>query len=358
MDTVTESKTAIVMAQEGGIGVIHRNLSPVDQSQEVKKVKKYESGIILDPITVSPDDRVQKVVDLTAKYKISGVPVVDSQRQFVGILTNRDLRFETNFDHKVGDVMTKDNLVTAPEGTTLEEAKSILQKHRIEKLPVVDSTFKLCGLITIKDIQKLATYPLSNKDSMGRLRVAAAVGVGEGELVRAELLVKTGVDGLVVDTAHAHTKRVATMLKELRKISSDVDLIAGNVATAQACQDLIALGVDGIKVGIGPGSICTTRVVAGVGVPQVEALMNCREQCLSAGVPFISDGGVKYSGDVVKALSCGASAVMIGSLFAGTDEAPGRDGSLQGKILQSLPGNGFSRGHGIGIQRSLRSGKC
>ena len=340
MDTVTESRTAIVMAQEGGIGVIHKNLSIEDQAYEVEKVKKYEAGMILRPITVLPDDGLQKVMALTDKYNISGVPVVDREGKFVGILTNRDLRFETNFDQKVGEVMTKKNLVTAPEGTTLEEAKRILQKHRIEKLPVVNKNFHLKGLITIKDIEKSIAYPRSNKDSLGRLRVAAAVGIGEKELLRAEYLVRNHVDALVIDTAHAHSKGVIEMLKNLRGKYGDLDIVVGNVVTAQACKDLIKHGADAIKVGIGPGSICTTRVIAGVGVPQIQSLLNCRDVCLKAGVPFISDGGIKYSGDIVKALSCGASSVMIGSLFAGMDESPGETVFFQGRSYKVYRGMG------------------
>lgn len=340
MDTVTESQTAIVMAQSGGIGVVHKNLSIEDQAKEVEKVKKYESGMIIDPVTVRPEDGLNKVLEITSHYKISGVPVIDSSGKLVGILTNRDLRFETNFDQKVGDVMTRENLVTTQEGTTLEQAKSILQKHRIEKLPVVDKSFVLKGLITIKDIEKSIAYPNSNKDSMGRLRVAAAVGVGEKELLRAEYLVKNNVDALVVDTAHGHSKGVIDMVKEIRAQYSDIDIVAGNVATGAACKELIAAGADGIKVGIGPGSICTTRVVAGIGVPQIAALIDCKDICLKEKVPFISDGGIKYSGDVVKALSCGASSVMIGSLFAGTDEAPGEMILYQGRSYKVYRGMG------------------
>ena len=340
MDTVTESATAIVMAQQGGIGVIHKNLSIEQQAIEVEKVKKYESGMIVDPLVVHPDDGLQKVVDITAKYKISGVPVVDSEGQLRGILTNRDLRFETNFNQKVSDVMTKKDLVTAPEGTTLEEAKYILQKHRIEKLPVVNKNFQLKGLITIKDIEKSIAYPNSNKDSLGCLRVAAAIGLGENELSRAESLVDKKVDALVIDTSHGHTKGVLEILQELRERYPNVDLVAGNVATEQACKDLIERGVDGVKVGIGPGSICTTRVVAGIGVPQIQALFSCRDFCLQQGIPFISDGGIKYSGDIVKALSCGASSIMIGSLFAGTDETPGEMVHFQGRSYKVYRGMG------------------
>ena len=340
MDTVTESETATVMAQKGGIGVIHKNLSIEDQKQQVIRVKKYVSGMITDPVSVYPDDDLEKVREITSRYKISGVPVVDKSDRLVGILTNRDLRFESNWNQKVGAVMTKDNLVTTKEGTTLEEAKVILQKYRIEKLPVVDSDFKLKGLITFKDIKKSITYPNANKDHQGRLRVAAAIGVGEKELLRAEALVESAVDVLVIDTAHGHSLRVLEMLKELRSQYSSVDIVAGNVATEEACRAFIERGVDGIKVGIGPGSICTTRVISGVGVPQVQALLNCRKICRGEGVPFISDGGIKYSGDVVKALSLGASSVMIGSLFAGTDEAPGEMIFYHGRSYKVYRGMG------------------
>ncbi len=348
MDTVTESRTAIVMAQEGGIGVIHKNLSIEAQALEVEKVKKYESGMIVDPITVYPEDGLERVREITAKFKISGVPVIDKSGILVGILTNRDLRFETNFNQKVGDVMTKENLVTAPQGTTLDEAKSILQEYRIEKLPVVDKGFKLKGLITIKDIEKSIAYPNSNKDSLGRLRVAAAIGVGPKERSRAEALIARNVDALIIDTAHGHSKGVIDMLKDLKKDFPKIDIIAGNVATAKACKDLIAAGADGVKVGIGPGSICTTRVVAGVGVPQIQALLDCKEVCTSAGIPFISDGGVKYSGDIVKALACGAGSVMIGSLFAGTDEAPGEMILYQGRSYKVYRGMGSLGAMGLG----------
>jgi len=340
MDTVTESKAAIVMAQEGAIGVLHKNLSFEEHALEVAKVKKYEAGMIIDPVTVTPDDSLFKVTDITRRYKISGVPVVDEKHHLVGILTNRDLRFETNFSQRVGDVMTKGKLVTAPEGTTLEEAKKILQKHRIEKLPVVNAQGILKGLITIKDIEKSIAYPHANKDKFGRLRVSAAIGVGEKELERAQYLVDSNVDALVVDTAHGHSKGVIEMIKILKKKYPQIDIVAGNVATAQACQDLIRAGVDAIKVGIGPGSICTTRVVAGIGVPQVAALMDCREVCHKNSIPYIADGGIKYSGDIVKALAAGANSVMIGSLFAGTDESPGETILYQGRSYKVYRGMG------------------
>lgn len=340
MDTVTESRAAIVMAQEGGIGVIHKNLSIEDQAYEVQKVKKYESGMILDPVTVRADDEIKSILSLMKQYKISGFPVVDNENKLVGIITNRDLRFLTDYGQKVKEVMTSENLITAPEGTNLNQAKAILQKHRVEKLPVVDSEGKIKGLITIKDIEKSILYPKSNKDSFGRLRVAAAIGVSAKEYERAIALSKAGVDAIVIDTAHGHSKGVIEMLKKIKADIPDVDVIAGNVATKKACEDLIAAGADGIKVGIGPGSICTTRIIAGVGVPQLQALLDCREVCHKAGVPYIADGGIKYSGDVVKALAAGASVAMIGSLFAGTDESPGERVIYQGRAYKVYRGMG------------------
>lgn len=339
MDTVTESRTAIVMAQEGGIGVIHKNMSAEDQALEVAKVKKYESGMVLDPFTASPEQTLSSIFEMIKKNKISGFPVVDSDRKLLGMITNRDLRFQTDSSLKVKDVMSK-NLITALEGTGFEEAKKLLQKHRIEKLPVVDSENRLRGLITISDIEKTIQYPYSNKDPMGRLRVAAAIGVGPKELERAEHLIKAQVDAIIIDTAHGHSKGVIEMVKALKAISKNVDVVAGNVATAKACEDLIAAGVDGIKVGIGPGSICTTRVIAGIGVPQMQALLDCRSVCEKAGVPFIADGGIKFSGDIVKALASGAGVVMIGSLFAGTDEAPGEMVLYQGRAYKMYRGMG------------------
>ncbi len=340
MDTVTEAPVAIVMAQEGGIGVIHKNLTAEAQAFEVEKVKKYESGMIIDPVTIGPDEQLSRVVEMTAKYKISGVPVVDSSNKLVGIITNRDMRFEENFNQKVKDVMTSKGLVTTEEGTDFEKAKGILQKHRIEKLPVVDKNGVLKGLITIKDIEKSIAYPNSNKDKLGRLRCAAAIGVGEKEFERARLLVKVGVDAIVIDTAHGHSKGVIEMVSLIKKEFSDVDVVAGNVATAAACDALIKAGADGIKVGIGPGSICTTRVIAGIGVPQMQAIMDCKTVCHKSGVPFIADGGIKYSGDIVKALAGGASTVMVGSLFAGTDESPGEMYSYQGRTYKMYRGMG------------------
>jgi IMP dehydrogenase len=340
MDTVTESRTAIVMAQEGGIGVIHKNLTPEEQAFEVEKVKKYESGMILDPFTVHPEQSISDLFDLMKKYKISGFPVIDAENKLVGMITNRDLRFVKDTKKKVRDVMTSKNLVTAPEGTSFEKAKDILQNHRVEKLPVVSADGKLKGLITIKDIEKTIAYPNANKDQFGRLRVAAACSVGEKEVRRVEALVKAQVDAVVVDTAHGHSKGVIEMVKTLKKMFPDLDVVAGNVATAQACEDLIAAGVDGIKVGIGPGSICTTRVIAAIGVPQMQAIFDCKGPCEKAGIPFIADGGIKYSGDIVKALAGGASTVMIGSLFAGTDEAPGEMVLYQGRAYKGYRGMG------------------
>lgn len=340
MDTVTESRTAIVMAQEGGIGVIHKNLTPEEQAFEVEKVKKYESGMIIDPFTVTPDQRIFDLFELMKKYKISGFPVVDKEKKLVGMITNRDLRFLSDTSKKVRDVMTSKNLVTAPEGTSFSKARDILQHHRVEKLPVVSAEGVLKGLITIKDIEKTIAYPNANKDQYGRLRVAAACGVSDKEKLRVEALIKAQVDAIVIDTAHGHSRGVIEMVKYVKSLTKDVDVVAGNVATAKACEDLIAAGVDGIKVGIGPGSICTTRVIAGIGVPQMQAIFDCKPVCDKAGVPFIADGGIKFSGDIVKALAGGASSVMIGSLFAGTDEAPGEMVLYQGRAYKMYRGMG------------------
>lgn len=340
MDTVTESKTAIVMAQEGGIGIIHKNLTPEEQAYEVEKVKKYESGMIINPFTVGPDQKISDLFELMKKYKISGFPVVDKNNHLIGMITNRDLRFVRDVSKKVKEVMTSKNLVTAPEGTGFDRAREILQHHRVEKLPVINNEGKLCGLITIKDMEKTIAYPNSNKDQYGRLRVGAACGVSEKELKRVESLIKAQVDVIVIDTAHGHTKGVIEMVKSIKKLGAQVDVVAGNVATAKACEDLIQAGVDGIKVGIGPGSICTTRVIAGIGVPQMQAIFDCRKVCDDADIPFIADGGIKYSGDIVKALAGGASCVMIGSLFAGTDEAPGEMVLYQGRAYKIYRGMG------------------
>ncbi len=340
MDTVTESRTAIVMAQEGGIGVIHKNLPPDEQAFEVEKVKKFEAGMVVDPFTASPEQTLASVFEMMKKYKISGFPVVDEGKRLVGMITNRDLRFQDDPSKKVREVMTAQDLVTTAEGTSFEAAKRVLQQHRIEKLPVVDAQGVLKGLITISDIEKTIQYPNSNKDSLGRLRVAAAIGVGDKELARAQALIKAGVDALVIDTAHGHSKGVLEMVQRVKALGSRVDVVAGNVATAKACEDLIKAGVDGIKIGIGPGSICTTRVIAGIGVPQMQALLDCRTVCEQHAIPFIADGGIKYSGDIVKALASGAGTVMIGSLFAGTDEAPGEMVLYQGRAYKIYRGMG------------------
>ncbi|MCR9203335.1 MAG: IMP dehydrogenase [Halobacteriovoraceae bacterium] len=341
MDTVTESDTAIVMAQNGGIGVIHKNLTGELQAKEVKKVKKFESGMIIDPITVGPEESLETLMNITRRHKITGVPVVDNSNKLIGILTSRDMQFETNYRQKVKDVMTPiERLVTAEEGVDIEEAKGLLHKHRIEKLPVVSKSGVLKGLITIKDILKGIDFPESNKDKLGRLRVAAAIGVGEKEQMRAELLVEAGVDAIIVDTAHGHSLGVVNMVKDLKAKYKELEVVAGNIATAKAVEDLVKAGADAVKVGIGPGSICTTRVVAGIGVPQLSAILDCSLACKEAGIPFIADGGIKYSGDVVKALAAGADTVMIGSLFAGTDETPGERILYQGRSYKIYRGMG------------------
>jgi len=340
MDTVTESRLAIAMAQQGGIGIIHKNLSIEAQAEEVDRVKRSESGMIVDPITVAPEQKIAEALDLMRKYKISGVPVTDRSGRLLGILTNRDLRFETRTDLKVSEVMTKDHLVTVPVGTTLEEAKAILHKHKIEKLLVVDRENHLKGLITVKDIQKMIRYPLACKDALGRLRVGAALGVGAETIDRARALIQARVDLLVVDTAHGHSAGVMETVRKVRAAFPDVELVAGNIATAQAAEDLVALGVDAFKVGIGPGSICTTRVVTGVGVPQVTAIAECARVARKHGVPLIADGGIKYSGDITKALAAGASSVMIGSLFAGAEESPGETILYQGRTFKAYRGMG------------------
>lgn len=339
MDTVTEAQTAISIAREGGIGIIHRNMSIERQAREVDKVKKSESGMIVDPVTVHPDQRIAEVMELMAQYRISGVPVV-KEGQLVGIITNRDLRFETDLELKVEDLMTKDNLVTAPVGISLEESKKLLQKRRIEKLLVVDEEGRLRGLITIKDILKVKKYPNACKDALGRLRAGAAVGVGADAMDRAKALVKAGADVIAVDSAHGHSRNVVNTVERIKAEFGDVQVIAGNVATEQGAESLIKAGADAIKVGVGPGSICTTRVVAGVGVPQVSAIMACAKVARAHGVPVIADGGIKYSGDVVKALAAGAQSVMIGGLFAGTDESPGETVLYQGRSYKVYRGMG------------------
>ena len=340
MDTVTESRTAIVMAQEGGIGIIHRNLSIQQQAEEVEKVKKFESGMIINPITARPHWKLIDVLMLMKKHNISGVPVTDDSGKLLGILTNRDIRFERNLELKVEKIMTKDNLVTVPEGITLEKSKELLHRHKIEKLLVVDKQGKLKGLITIKDIEKTEKHPNACKDEMGRLRVGAAVGVGEEELERAGELVEAGVDVICVDTAHGHSKGVIEQVNALKKNFPEIQVIAGNVATPQGTKALIEAGADAVKVGIGPGSICTTRIVAGVGVPQITAIFECSRMAKSYQVPIIADGGVKYSGDITKALAAGADSVMIGSLFAGTDESPGELVLYQGRSYKVYRGMG------------------
>ncbi|HUD71521.1 MAG TPA: IMP dehydrogenase [Dongiaceae bacterium] len=340
MDTVTESRLAIAMAQLGGLGFIHKNLSIAAQAGEVDKVKRSESGMIVDPITVGPDQRIADAMDLMQRYRISGVPVTDPGGHLLGILTNRDLRFETRTDLPVASVMTRKDLVTVPVGTTLDEAKKILHKHKIEKLLVVDRENHLKGLITVKDIQKVIKYPNACKDALGRLRVGAAVGVGGDTRERARALVDARVDTLVIDTAHGHSIGVLETVKTLRADFPQLDLIAGNVATAEATEELIKLGVDAVKIGIGPGSICTTRVVTGVGVPQVTAVAECANVARPHGVPVIADGGIKYSGDITKALAAGASSVMIGSLFAGTEESPGETILYQGRTFKAYRGMG------------------
>jgi IMP dehydrogenase len=339
MDTVTESRTSISMAREGGIGFIHRNLSIESQSIEVDKVKKSESGMIVDPVTIHPDQLVHEVLHLMNKYRISGVPVTKGDK-LVGIVTNRDLRFETNLDKKISEVMTKENLVKVSEGITLEDSKSLLHKHRIEKLLVVDNKDCLIGMITIKDIEKVKKYPNACKDKLGRLRVGAAVGVGPDMEERAETLLRVGADVILIDTSHGHTKNVIEAVKTLKSNFKNIELIAGNVGTAEGAEALAKAGVDGIKIGIGPGSICTTRIVAGVGVPQIAAIVNCTAVSKKTGVPLIADGGIKFSGDVTKALGAGAHVVMIGGLFAGTEESPGELVIYQGRSYKAYRGMG------------------
>ncbi len=339
MDTVTEAALAIALAQQGGIGVIHKNMSIERQAEEVDKVKRSESGMIVDPVTIKPDRPVSEALRVMERYHISGVPVVDGDGHLVGIITNRDLRFETRFEIPVSDVMTKQPLVTVPVGTTLDQAKSVLQKHRIEKLLVVDGDKHIKGLITVKDIQKAIKYPTAAKDQLGRLRVAAAIGATGDFRERADALVKARVDCLVVDTAHGHSSRVVQAVHEMKKRHPGTDLIAGNVGTTEGAQELADAGVDAIKVGIGPGSICTTRVVTGAGVPQITAIQSC-VKATKGRVPVISDGGVKFSGDVAKAIAAGADTVMIGSLFAGTEEAPGEVILFQGRSFKAYRGMG------------------
>jgi len=339
MDTVTDSRLAIAIARQGGIGFIHRNMSIERQAEEVDKVKRSESGMIVDPVTIAPEISVRQALEIMTKYKVSGLPVTRGTR-LVGILTNRDLRFERNLDQPVSAVMTKDDLVTVPVGTTLDEAERILQKHRIEKLLVVDGDFNLKGLITVKDIQKKIEFPSATKDDHGRLRVGAAIGATGDYLERAEELTREKVDVLAIDTAHGHTTRVMDAIRTVKRKFPEIQLLAGNVATAQGARDLISLGIDGLKVGIGPGSICTTRVVTGAGVPQITAILECARAAKNSGVPIIADGGVKFSGDITKAIAAGASTVMIGGLFAGTEESPGETILYQGRTFKSYRGMG------------------
>jgi IMP dehydrogenase len=339
MDTVTESETAITMARQGGIGFIHKNMSIERQTLQVEKVKKSESGMIVDPITIEPEHRIHEVLEIMKKYKISGVPVVKGGN-LLGIITNRDLRFETNLDQKVESVMTRENLATAKVGITLEESKAILHERRIEKLLVVDDNGQLQGLITIKDIEKIKKYPDSCKDELGRLRVGAAVGIGSDMDERVQSLKAANVDLIVVDTAHGHSEKVIKAVKAIKRKFPDLELVAGNVATAEGTRALISEGVDAVKVGVGPGSICTTRVVAGIGVPQMTAVMNCAAEAKRHDIPLIADGGIKYSGDVTKALAAGADSVMIGSLFAGTEESPGETILFQGRTYKVYRGMG------------------
>jgi IMP dehydrogenase len=339
MDTVTDSRLAIAIARQGGIGFVHRNMSIQEQADEVDKVKRSESGMIVDPVTIAPEMSVRQALDLMNKYKVSGLPVTRGTR-LVGILTNRDLRFERNLDQPVSNVMTKDNLITVPVGTTLEEAEKLLQRHRIEKLLVVDKEFNLKGLITVKDIQKKIEFPIATKDEHGRLRVGAAIGATGDYLERAEQLAHENVDILAIDTAHGYTTRVMEAIREVKRKLPEMQLVAGNVATAEATRDLIGLGVDAIKVGMGPGSICTTRVVSGAGVPQITAIMECARAAKGTALPLIADGGIKFSGDITKAIAAGASSVMIGGLFAGTEESPGETILYQGRTFKSYRGMG------------------
>jgi IMP dehydrogenase len=340
MDTVTESEMAIAMAREGGIGILHKNMKISKQAAEVKKVKRSESGMIIDPITLTKDKDVAHAKSLMRKYKIGGIPVINDEGELIGILTNRDLRFENKNDRLVEEVMTSENLITTKEGTSLEQAERILQDHKIEKLPVVDDQGKLVGLITYRDIIKVSENPNANKDSFGRLRVAAAIGVTGDSIDRAKALIKEGVDAIVIDTAHGHSKGVVKTLKEIKKKFPDTDIIVGNIATADAARYLVEAGADAVKVGIGPGSICTTRVVAGVGFPQLSAIMEVAGAIKDTGVPVIADGGIRYTGDIPKAIAAGADTVMLGSLLAGTKESPGETIIFEGRKFKSYRGMG------------------
>jgi IMP dehydrogenase len=340
MDTVTDSRLAIALAQEGGIGIIHKNMPAEDQAAHVAKVKRFESGVVKEPITIPPDMTVREVLNLIHRYKISGLPVVEGSK-VVGIVTNRDLRFETNLDQPIKNIMTlKERLVTVKEGTTREEAMALLHKHRLERVLVVNGDFELCGLITVKDIIKTSEHPSACKDDLGRLRVGAAVGVGEGSDERAEALAEAGVDVIVVDTAHGHSQSVLERVQWVKKRFPQIQVIGGNIATAAAAKALVDYGADGVKVGIGPGSICTTRIVAGVGVPQITAIKNVSDALNNTGVPLIADGGIRYSGDIAKAIAAGASSVMLGGLFAGTEESPGEIELFQGRSYKTYRGMG------------------
>ena len=340
MDTVTESKMAIAMAQEGGIGVIHKNLTVKQQAEKIRKVKRSESGMILDPVTLTKKSKVKDALKCMKEFSIGGIPIVDKSNSLVGILTNRDLRFESDMNKSVNDVMTKDNLVTGNPGITLKQAEKILQKNKIEKLPIIDDKNKLVGLITFRDIQKITLKPSSNKDEFGRLRVAAAIGVGGENLERCKMLYKAGVDAIVIDTAHAHTKSVLKIIKDVKKTFPDLDVVAGNVATAEAAKFLAKAGVDGVKVGIGPGSICTTRIIAGVGYPQLSAIYNVSNALKGTDISIIADGGVKHTGDITKAIAAGADCVMLGSLLAGTLESPGETIIYEGRKFKTYRGMG------------------
>ncbi len=339
MDTVTDSRMAIAIAQQGGMGIIHKNMTIEDQADEVDRVKRSESGMIVNPITMSPNQKISEAVEVMKKYKISGLPIT-SNGKLVGILTNRDLRFETRLNIKISELMTKKNLITVPVGTTLEEAESILHRHRVEKLPVVDNKQRLKGLITVKDIQKKIAYPNACKDKLGRLRVGAAIGATGNYVDRAAALCKAHVDVLVIDTAHGHSTRVLDAVKQVKRRFPEVDLIAGNVATTEGTDALVKAGVDAVKVGMGPGSICTTRVVSGAGIPQITAVLDCSKVAHRSGIPIIADGGIKFSGDITKALAAGGDSVMVGSLFAGTDESPGETILYQNRSYKVYRGMG------------------
>lgn len=340
MDTVTESRLAIALAQQGGLGIIHKNLSPAAQAAEVSRVKRFESGVLLDPITITPDMRVREVIEITRNHKISGLPVLEGPK-VVGIVTNRDLRFETRLDIPVREIMTpRERLITVPEGSTPDEAQALMHKHRLERVLVVNKAGELRGLMTVKDILKATAYPFASKDAAGQLRAGAAVGIGEDTDERVELLVRAGVDVIVVDTAHGHSKGVIDRIRKLKRQYSQIDVVGGNIATGAAARDLVEAGADAVKVGIGPGSICTTRVVAGVGVPQITAISDVAEALEGTGIPLIADGGIRYSGDVAKAIAAGAHTVMMGSMLAGTEEAPGEVVLYQGRSYKAYRGMG------------------